>query len=417
MDVPETGVIEAKTGVSRAGFPETFLPSLYRVTAPYRGCAHGCRYCDGRAERYYVEGEFDRDIVARTNLPDLVAHDVAEGVCSREYGAAGIGSGVTDVYQPIERELRLTRRTLEALIPARVPVVILTKNDLILRDFDLLARFPETLVIVTVTTVNEDRAAILEPGASSAAERIEVVRRAKEAGFLAGVMAMPLCPGISSSAESFAAVVDAATGAGADFVYPGGLTLRPGKQKDLFVSLVDDEFPDLAPLYGRMYRENRPSGTPTAAEYRPIEREWQSILRSRGVAQLIPHRVYRELLSVPDGIFVLLCHMETLYASRGVDVKPLRAATARYAEWLKGERTALRRKRIKPLEGDPFPITRILAEKLDALCAADIAHADIAHADSLANVIGNERLARTVIAIIRDRATFDYPSLSVRDIL
>lgn len=413
MDVSETGIIEAKTGVSRAGLPDAFFASFYKVTAPYRGCAHGCRYCDGRAERYYVEGEFDRDIVARTNLPDLVARDVAEGACSREYGAAGIGSGVTDVYQPIEREMRLTRRTIEALLPANVPIVILTKSDLILRDFDLLARFPKALVMVTVTTVNEDHAAILEPGASSAAERLEVVRRAKEAGFLTGVMAMPLCPGISASADSFTAVVDASLRAGADFVYPGGLTLRPGKQKDLFISLVDDEFPPLVPLYGSLYRENRPSGMPLAAEYKPLEGKWQSILRSRGISRMIPHRVYRELLSAPDSLFVLLCHMETLYASRGVDTKPLRAATARYAEWLKAERTALRRKRFKPLEGDPFPITRILTETLDALCA----DTSIANRTSLADVLGNEKLARTISAIVRDRAVFDYPSLSIPAIL
>jgi DNA repair photolyase len=399
MDASETKVIESKTGLARAGLPEVFLPSLYRVTAPYRGCAHGCRYCDGRAEKYYVEGEFDRDILARTNLPDLVARDVEQGFCSREYGAACIGSGVTDVYQPLERELRLTRRTLEALLPAQIPIVILTKSDLILRDFDLLARFPKALVIVTVTTVNEDHAALLEPGASSAAERLNVVRRAKEAGFLSGVMAMPMCPGISASAESFASVVDEAVLAGADFVYPGGLTLRPGKQKDLFLSLIDDEFGDLMPLYEKLYRENRPSGMPTSADYLPIEKEWHALLRTRKIAPMIPHRVYRELLSAPDSVFVLLCHMETLYAARGIDTKPLRAANARYAEWLKTERTALRRKRIKPLESDPFPITRVLTEKLDP------------------NVLGNDKLAQLVTSVIRDGAIFDYPSLSIQSIL
>ena len=254
-EIPASRIIEAKTGITRALFPEPFLVSLYRVQAPYRGCGHGCRYCDGRAEKYYVEGDFERDIMVRSNLGDLVKSEVASGILSREYGAICIGSGVTDVYQPLERDLEITRRTLEALVPSQQPIVILTKNDLILRDFDILSRFPKVLVIVTVTTVNAAHASVLEPGASSSADRLEVVRRAKEAGFLSGVMAMPMCPGISESMDSFTAVVDASELAGADFVYPGGLTLRPGRQKDLFLSLIDDEFPDLMPLYESRYRE------------------------------------------------------------------------------------------------------------------------------------------------------------------
>ena len=92
--------IEAKSGLSRARLPDAFLVSLYRALAPYRGCGHGCAYCDGRAERYYVDGDFERDIAVRRNLPERVALDVA---ASREYGAVCIGSGVTDVYQPAER--------------------------------------------------------------------------------------------------------------------------------------------------------------------------------------------------------------------------------------------------------------------------------------------------------------------------
>ena len=112
--------IEAKTGVSRALFAEPFLVSFYRALAPYRGCGHACRYCDGRAERYYVEGDFERDIAVRTNLPELVAADVESGKMAKEWGAVCIGSGVTDVYQPLEEKLGLTRRTLEALLYAAV---------------------------------------------------------------------------------------------------------------------------------------------------------------------------------------------------------------------------------------------------------------------------------------------------------
>jgi hypothetical protein len=89
-------IVEAKTGVSRSLLAEPFLVSLCRALAPYRGCSHGCRYCDGRAEKYYVEGDFERDVAARTNLPERVAADVTAGKMAKEWGAVCIGSGVND---------------------------------------------------------------------------------------------------------------------------------------------------------------------------------------------------------------------------------------------------------------------------------------------------------------------------------
>jgi DNA repair photolyase len=402
MGIPANRIIEAKTAIGKGSLAEPFLVSLYRVTAPYRGCGHGCRYCDGRAEKYYVEGDFERDISVRSNLPELAAREVSEGIAAKEFGAACIGSGVTDVYQPIERELGLTRRTLEALVPAQLPIVILTKNALILRDFDVLAQFPRVLVIVTVTTVNETHAALLEPGASTPDERLNVVARAKEAGFMSGIMAMPFCPGISDSAESVSALILAAEKARADFVYPGGLTLRPGRQKDAFLALVDESFPKLRPLYDELYRENRQSGMPLVQRSAPLAREWDRVLRERKMAQMIPHAVHRELLSSADSLFVLFCHMENLFSLRGVDTRPLHAAAERFAEWVKEERTALRRKRIAVAPSDPFPVSRILDEKFASLCETPY---------SLDRILANPKLSRLGCEVAHG-TVFDYPSLA-----
>jgi len=397
--------IEAKTGLSKALLCETFLPSLYRATAPYRGCGHGCRYCDGRAEKYFVEGDFERDIAVRENLPERVASDIARGLAFREYGAVCIGSGVTDIYQPLERDLALTRRTLEALVPAELPLVILTKNSLILRDFDLLARFPRVLVIVTVTAVDPEVSAILEPGASTPAERLAVVTKAKEAGFFSGVMAMPLCPGISDTEEQTTALFAAARIAGADFIYPGGLTLRPGRQKDLFLSVVGSHFPELLGRYADMYRENRPSGMPRGECAAPFMKTWNRELDGMHMPRMVDHRVYRELLAAPDSLFVLFCHMRSLFADKGVDTRPLAAATDRYAKWLSENRTALRRKKIPRVSSDPFPLTRILDEKLRDLCADPA---------KFAAVCGNARLSRLAAAVVNDGSHFDYTELALR---
>ncbi len=403
MDSSSWHPIEAKTGVTKAIFPEPFLIALYRAQAPYRGCAHGCTYCDGRAEKYYVEGDFEKDISVRENLPSLVAADITGGIADREYGAICMGSGVTDVYQGLEKKLELTRRTLEALIPARLPLVILTKNDLVLRDFDLLSQFPRVLILVTVTTVDEATAKIIEPNASRPAARLAVVKKAKEAGFFSGILSMPLCPGISDTDENVTALLSAAQDAGADFVYPGGLTLRPGRQKDLFLSVIDAHCPHLNELYRDVYRENRQSGMPLMSYTSPLMRDWNTRLERISMSQMIPHRIYREVLSPPDSLFVLLCHMQSLYAIKGVDTRPLKRATSLYGAWLKENRSALRRKRISPLASDPFPITRILTEKLTAICLVK---------GGFATLCGNAKLESLVRAIVIDKKYFDYPSLS-----
>jgi DNA repair photolyase len=410
MDDSAVQSIEAKTGVSRSLFAEPFLVSLYRALAPYRGCGHACRYCDGRAEKYYVEGNFERDIAARMNLPELVAADVKSGKMAREWGAVCIGSGVTDVYQPLEEKMGLTRRTLEALVPAQVPIVILTKSILILRDFDVLSLFPKALIILTITSMDPKVAEILEPGASTPEERLEVIRRAKASGFLSGIMAMPLCPGIVDTAEQTAALFDSAGEAGSDFIYPGGLTLRPGRQKDLFMALVAETFPEQRALYERIYAENRQSGMPIANYAVQLMKDRNAELIRRRMPQMIPHKVYREFLSPPDSLFVLFCHMQDLYMQRGINIGPLKRATNLYAEWLKEERSALRRKRFRSMVDDPFPITRILSEKLIELCTPN-KRGGI----DFAGICRNERLARLAQGIILENKYFNYSTLSLMD--
>lgn len=270
--------IKAKSGISRSSLPEPFLVSLYRVLSPYRGCGHGCKYCDGRAEKYFVEGDFEKDIAVRDNLHNFVSSQIADGYSSKEWGAFCMSSGVTDIYQPLEKELNLTRKTLESLIPSKLPVVILTKNALVERDFDLLEQFPQALVILTITTVNEEHASVLEPNASSPAERLETVKKARQRGFHSGVMAMPLCPGISTDQKSVTALFDSCEASGAEFIYPGGLTLRPGCQKEEFKILIEDTFSHLSPLYESIYRENRQSGMPSKDYYRPFMKEWDAAL-------------------------------------------------------------------------------------------------------------------------------------------
>ncbi|ULQ59398.1 hypothetical protein K7I13_13090 [Brucepastera parasyntrophica] len=334
-----------------------------------------------------------------------------------------MSSGVTDIYQPLEKELKLTRKALELLAPAGVPIVLLTKNDLIVRDFDILAEFPHVLVGVTLTTANPEKAAVLEPGASPPQERLEIIRKAKQRGFSSGIYAMPLCPGITGTPEETERLFSAAREAGADFIYPGGLTLRPGCQKDLFVETVKHNYPDVLSLYDMVYRENRQSGIPLPAYEYPLILGRNKMLEEMGMPQMVPHRVYRDLLAPPDSLFVLLIHMENLYSLHKTDTAPLKKATGRYAEWLKTERTALRRKKYLPDGNGPFPLTGILTSKLEQACAAYYntynktyykCYNKPENSISIADILGNEKLAAFVSEIILENKYLDYTTLTLR---
>ena len=113
--------------------PDAYFPSRYSFS-PYRGCEHACSYCDGRAEKYYVDGAFDEDIVIRRNIPELLKKQIPK---FREMSPIAIGSGVSDVYQPIENEERLMPDILNVLIESNFSASVLTKSALLLRDIEL----------------------------------------------------------------------------------------------------------------------------------------------------------------------------------------------------------------------------------------------------------------------------------------
>lgn len=184
---------------------------------PYRGCEHGCVYCYARPSHEQLGFNAGRDFESRI----LVKHDAAtilrrELAARRWKGEAIALSGNTDCYQPVERQLRLTRSCLEVLAEARNATLIITKSALVTRDIDLLvslARRRAVQVRISITTLDPDLARRLEPRASSPARRLEAIRKLSEAGIPTGVMASPIIPGLNDS--ELPAILGAAADAGA----------------------------------------------------------------------------------------------------------------------------------------------------------------------------------------------------------
>jgi DNA repair photolyase len=168
---------------------------------PYRGCEHGCIYCFARPNHEYLGFsaglDFETKILVKEDAPELLRHEL--GLPSWKPQPIAM-SGVTDAFQPIERKLKVTRRCLEVLAECRNPVVIITKNELVTRDIDLLSELAShnaAIVFVSVTTLDNDLARELEPRASQPQRRLAAIEALARAGIPVGTMIAPVIPGLT----------------------------------------------------------------------------------------------------------------------------------------------------------------------------------------------------------------------------
>ncbi len=220
------------------------IPFEYSLN-PYRGCEHGCIYCYARPFHEYLgfsSGlDFETRIMVKLEAPRLLRAELSAPKWQPQTISM---SGVTDCYQPVERRLKITRGCLEVLAEFRNPVGIVTKNQLITRDLDLLAelaRHQAVVVWVSVTTLDADLRKVMEPRTSPPAARLATIRKLAEAGVPVGVMVAPVIPGLTD--HEIPNIVAAAAEAGAKFA--GSVTLRlPFAVAPLFEQWLATHFPD-----------------------------------------------------------------------------------------------------------------------------------------------------------------------------
>jgi DNA repair photolyase len=212
---------------------------------PYRGCEHGCVYCYARPTHEYLSFsaglDFETRIMVKQDVPELLRQALLAPKWEPQTVAL---SGNTDCYQPVERQLCLTRRCLEVFLELRNPVSLITKSHLITRDVDLLAelaRFRAVQAFVSITTLDADLARRLEPRAATPERRIRSIEALRAAGVPVGVMVAPVIPGLNDS--EIPSILDRAATAGAQTA--GWTLLRLPKPVDeLFVDWLERHFPD-----------------------------------------------------------------------------------------------------------------------------------------------------------------------------
>lgn len=244
IEKTNTQIIEVfpKTIVNVVKSPD--LPMEYSLN-PYQGCEHGCSYCYARPTHEYwgfsAGIDFERKIMVKKNAPELLEKFFRK----RNYIPKTIMlSGNTDCYQPIERELKITRKILEVCLAYRHPVSILSKNALVLRDLDLFIKMNELNLIsvaLSIPTMNEDLRRKMEPRTSSAIKKLEALKILKENNIPTGAMIAPIIPGLNS--DETLKIIKKISETGADWF---GYTLirLNDTVEPVFVKWLETSFPD-----------------------------------------------------------------------------------------------------------------------------------------------------------------------------
>lgn len=229
----------------------------------YKGCCHGCIYCDSRSDCYRIE-RFDQ-VRAKENALEIIRDDLRR---KAKRGVVATGA-MSDPYNPFEKDLLLTRHALELVSAFGFGSAITTKSDLIIRDIDVLEEIKEhspVLCKITITTCDDNLCRKIEPRVSVSSKRFEAIAKLKEAGIFTGILLMPVLPWICDSEKNILGIVKEAKECGADFIYPAfGVTLRQN-QREWYYEKLRQLFPEkhLYEKYQKKYGNRYQCVSPSA---------------------------------------------------------------------------------------------------------------------------------------------------------
>ena len=261
----------------------------------YRGCSHGCIYCDSRSKCYQFTHPFE-DIEVKRNAPELL-----EQALNSKRRKCMIGTGaMSDPYMHCEEELRLTRRCLEIILKYGFGAAVQTKSDRILRDIDLLDeinRSAKCVVQMTLTTYDDDLCRILEPNVCNTRRRIEVLEQMRERGIPTVVWLTPILPFLNDTEENIASILNECARVGVKGVidFGMGLTLREG-DREYYYAALDRHFPGMKERYIARYGNAYELPSPNAKKLKAVFRQ---ICREHGILST-PDECFRYINELPE---------------------------------------------------------------------------------------------------------------------
>ena len=238
----------------------------------YRGCTHGCIYCDSRSKCYQMEHDFE-DIEVKRNAPKIL-----EDQLRRKKKKCMIGTGaMCDPYMHIEEELQITRQCISLIEKYGFGLSILTKSDRILRDMDILKKINEKtkcVVQVTLTTYDDELCKILEPNVSTTSERVRVLEEMRDAGIPTVVWLCPILPFINDTEENLRGILDYCVKSKVKGIlfFGAGVTMREGN-REYFYSKLDEHFPGMKKRYEEAFGDKYECSSPNSKKLREIFRK------------------------------------------------------------------------------------------------------------------------------------------------
>lgn len=228
--------IKAKTIISCYEENNYWFGKNYNMNI-YKGCPHGCIYCDSRSECYGIE-DFDK-VRAKENSTEIIRRELKS---KKKKGIVGTGA-MSDPYNPYEKNLNLTREALEQINNFNFGVAIATKSPLVTRDIDILKEIQKhspVIVKITITTFEDDLCKKIEPNIATSSERFQAIKTLRDNGIYAGILLMPVLPFINDTEENIKNIVRKTHECGGNFVYSGGIgvTLRQNQRQHYYKQLI-----------------------------------------------------------------------------------------------------------------------------------------------------------------------------------
>lgn len=254
--------IPAKTIISGYAENNVWFGNNYNMNI-YKGCCHGCIYCDSRSECYRIEN-FD---VVRAKK-DALALINKELKSKKRRGVVGTGA-MSDPYNPFEKEYSLTRGALELINIHGFGVSIATKSSLVTRDIDILKKIKShspVLIKITITTCDDELCKKIEPNVGEASKRFSAIKELSDNGIFAGILLMPVLPFLEDNEDNIMGIINLAHENGAKFIYPAfGVTLRQN-QRDWYYKKLDENFSGIKIKYLEQFKNDYECRSPKAKE-------------------------------------------------------------------------------------------------------------------------------------------------------
>ncbi|MCR1645007.1 radical SAM protein [Clostridioides difficile] len=219
----------------------------------YRGCSHGCIYCDSRSTIYNIEN-FDK-VRYKENVIEILSKELRS---KRKKGVVGIGA-MSDTYNPFEKQLCITKQALDLISENHFGVSIDTKSSLVVRDIPILQKIKKNnsaIVKLTITTANDELSKKIEPYVNPSSARFDAVKELNDSGIFCGILLTPMLPFLTDNKDEIRAIVEKAHKANAKFIYcMYGVTMRSG-QREFFYEHLRDISPKLVLKYQKTYGLN-----------------------------------------------------------------------------------------------------------------------------------------------------------------